>query len=225
MAGPRITAIRRFCAAAAAAACAVFLAPVGVVYSDVGEARSREATPAPPGGFAPIAGARGRASAYYERDGRPIDMKNPWRPLGEDGLHDPKSDAVNRLQQPQEALSPLPRAGLGNFVDWVAALKQGSIAPRAETDRPGEADVYRLDVTLRDTRSMPTVTFSHAVHTEWLDCGSCHDVLFKKEAGSTEISMRGIFKGETCGACHGTVAFPPDQCFRCHDGPRRAANK
>jgi len=35
--------------------------------------------------------------------------------------------------------------------------------------------------------------------------------------------MSDIFKGKACGVCHGTVAFPPDQCFRCHNGPRRQA--
>ena len=178
---------------------------------------------APVGGYAPIYGTPGRATSYWERDGQPLDMKNPWHTLQTDGFHDPESDAMKRLQQPREAMTSLPRAGTGNFVDWVAALKLGVIEPRAETDKAGKIKVHNLDVTLRDTGTMPTVTFSHAVHSEWLECSNCHDALFKRKAGSTDIRMIEIFRGKTCGVCHGTVAFPPDQCFRCHDGPRRKA--
>ncbi len=187
--------------------------------------RAQEAakSPALPGGFAPLTSARGRATSYWERDGGPIDMENPWRTLQTDGSHDPASDAIKRLQNPEEAMRSLPRAGTGNFVDCVAALKSGAIEPRAEIGKAGEMKVLNLDVTLRNTRSMPTVTFSHAIHTEWLACSNCHDALFKPKAGANEIHMIEIFKGKACGVCHGTVAFPPDQCFRCHNGPRRKA--
>lgn len=190
-------------------------------------ARAQEAAsnPAPVGGFMPLADAPGRAISYWERDGGPIDMTNPWRSLESGGYHDPESDAVKRLQPPQEAMSSLPKSGTGNFVDWVAALKKGNIKPRAEAERPGEMKVLNSEATLRNTRTMPTVTFSHAVHTEWLACSNCHDELFKAKAGANEIRMSDIFKGKACGVCHGTVAFPPDQCFRCHNGPRRQAKE
>ena len=190
---------------------------------DLARAQQAAGRPAPVGGFKSLPNGQGRAISYWERDGGPVDMKNPWRTLQVDGHHDPDSDAVKRLQNPQEALSSLPRAGTGNFVDWVSALKTGAITPRAEVEKTGQMNALNLDVTFRNTRSMPTVTFSHAVHGEWLACSNCHDALFKEKAGSTEIRMAEIFKGKACGVCHGAVAFPLDQCFRCHNGPRRKA--
>lgn len=183
---------------------------------------AQEATrrPAPAGGFAPSDPVQG-AFSYRDRDGKPIDMKSPWRRLQADGHHDPESDAINRLQQPEEAMRSLPRANDGNFVNWVKALKSGAIEPRAEVETAGQMKLDKLEVTFRNTGSMPTVTFSHTVHTEWLACSNCHDALFKRKAGTTDIRMIDIFKGKSCGVCHGNVAFPPGQCFRCHNGSRR----
>jgi c(7)-type cytochrome triheme protein len=208
-------------------AAATCLAALACLFGSEKISRAQEAAnkPALPGGFAPLDRARGGAISYWERDGGPINMQHPWRTLQADGDHDPNSDAIKRLQSPEEALRNLPRAGTGNFVDWVAALKSGAIDPRADVATMGQMKVLNLDVTLRDTRSMPTVTFSHAVHTEWLACSNCHDALFKAKAGANDIRMIDIFDGKACGVCHGTVAFPPDQCFRCHNGPRHNAEK
>lgn len=180
----------------------------------------------PVGGYEPLPHTPSpkRATSYWERDGGPVDMKNPWRTLQTDGFHDPDSDAINRLQLPQEAMSTLPRAGTGNFVDWVAALKKGAIQPRAEADKPGQMKLLATETILRNTGTMPTVTFSHAVHTEWLSCSNCHNELFKDKPGANRIRMSDIFAGKACGVCHGKVSFPPDQCFRCHNGPRKQAS-
>ena len=179
----------------------------------------------PAGGFAPapMFYPPGRASSYWPHEGKPVDMENPWRELKEDEYHDPTSTALPQLQNPVEAMKDLPRARTGNYIDWVKALESGAIKPRADVDKPGQMEVSDLVVTLRDTRTMPTVTFSHTVHTQWLACSNCHDELFKRKAGATDIRMVDIFKGKACGVCHGKVAFPPDLCFRCHDGPRPKA--
>ena len=206
----------------AVAACLAVLANMCgfEVTADAGEYSRR---PAPAGGYAPLADAPGRAMSYWERDGQPIDINNPWRTLKTDGHHDPNSDAVNRLQNPVEAMRSLPRSGVGNFVDWVKALKSGQVEPRAEVEVAGQMKRDHIDVTFRNTGPMPTVTFSHTVHTEWLACSNCHDELFKRKAGTTQIRMKDIFEGKACGVCHGQVAFPPDQCLRCHNGPKRRA--
>ena len=142
-----------------------------------------------------------------------------WRALAEDALHDPEGPAIDLLQQPAEALSRLPADGAGNRVDWVEALREGHIEPRGSLAGDGaRAEVLELDVIMRGdgSSSMPYVRFPHEPHTRWLDCRSCHDALFEKEAGATPVSMLAILDGEYCGRCHGAVSFPLTECARCH---------
>lgn len=162
----------------------------------------------------------GRATAYWARSGRNVDAKTPWRSLRHDGIHDRESEAVATLQEPRRAFRGFPRANSGNYVDWAAALREGVIRPRARAGSTGSMTVLDQDILMVNTKTMPYVVFPHAIHTEWLACGNCHDWLFKKQAGATEFSMAQIFKGRQCGMCHGRVAFPPSECFRCHSGPR-----
>lgn len=157
----------------------------------------------------------GEASAFWGRRGRKVDAKSPWRSIAGDGLHDRSTEAVRLLQNPSAALRGFPRANSGNLVDWVAALDQGLIRPRGRG-----LEVLETDVLLVDTKTMPVVVFPHRPHTEQLVCGNCHDWLFKKQAGATDITMADIAKGRSCGMCHGKVAFPATECFRCHNGPR-----
>lgn len=183
----------------------------------------------PPGGFEKAAPAEprrsppateGRAIARWGSSGPSPDARSPWRPLAADGIHDPSSDAIGVLQEPRAALRGFPRDIAGNFVDWVAALRQGLIAPRARVGGGGQTEVLDTEVVFSDTRSMPVVIFPHRAHTEWLACRNCHDWLFKAERGANDISMAAIARGRACGLCHGKVAFPPTECFRCHNGPR-----
>ncbi|HJV25457.1 MAG TPA: c(7)-type cytochrome triheme domain-containing protein [Aromatoleum sp.] len=146
-----------------------------------------------------------------------------WQPIANDGLRDPKSPAVRILQQPRDALSGLAPDNAGNQVRWVQALKEGQINPRSflRTDRKWET--YDKDVLLNLNGGMPVVRFPHSAHTPWLDCTNCHDHLFKKKRGATEISMFLILQGEQCGVCHGAVAFPLTECSRCHSVKRSDA--
>jgi len=166
------------------------------------------------------AAAPGRATARWGSSGRDVDAKSPWRSLAYDGIHESGSDAIGVLQEPRSALRGLPRANSGNFIDWAAALREGAIRPRARTGGQGRIEVLDLDILLADTKNMPVVTFPHRTHTEWLACRNCHDWLFKAQRGANDISMTDIARGRACGLCHGKVAFPATECFRCHDGPR-----
>ena len=47
-----------------------------------------------------------------------------WKPLADDGLHDPEGPAIGVLQEPADALSLLPGDGVGNKVSWVRALRE-----------------------------------------------------------------------------------------------------
>jgi c(7)-type cytochrome triheme protein len=143
-----------------------------------------------------------------------------WLPLAQDELHDPAMTALSLLQNPNEALSKLPREGSGNQVDWVKAMEKGLIKPHINIRSNSGIKVLDLDVLRRNTGEMDMVLFPHKQHTEWLACGNCHDELFKSKAGATKFGMLDILNGEYCGRCHGAVAFPLTECKRCHSVPR-----
>ena len=139
-----------------------------------------------------------------------------WKPLEEDGDHDPASPATELKQDPGVALSLLPPDTAGNKVRWVKALREGYIEPRAKLYPSTEVDLLDLGVLFTDTANMPFVLFPHRRHTEWLDCKNCHGPIFKDEAGTTPVNMFSVLMGEHCGRCHGAVAFPLTECTRCH---------
>ena len=143
-----------------------------------------------------------------------------WLPLAHDELHDPANPALNLLQNPAKALSILPRDGAGNQVNWVKALGDNYIKPRINLHSNTQAEVLDLDVLLRNTDEMNMVNFPHKQHTEWLVCSNCHEDIFKSKAGTNKFGMFDILNGESCGRCHGAVAFPLTECNRCHNVPR-----
>ena len=128
--------------------------------------------------------------------------------------------SVERNHNLDKLLAVLPDNGFGNRVDWVKALEDGIIAPKATIDGKGKMVIFDRDIDFSVNASHPhppDVIFSHKVHTEWLFCDSCHPTVFKMKAGGNpELSMAKNFKGKYCGVCHGKVAFPFEDCFRCH---------
>jgi len=140
----------------------------------------------------------------------------PWRPLQDDGLHDVDNSSIDLLQQPEEALQVLPHNAAGNKVNWVTAIRDGSIRPRSGVDSNEPATILDLDVLMTNTATTPYVVFPHIAHTEWMDCEVCHEELFKSEVGANAINMGHILDGGQCGRCHGAVAFPLTECSRCH---------
>lgn len=140
----------------------------------------------------------------------------PWLPLAGDGVHDPAAPGLALLQQPAEALAPLPRDTAGNLVRWVHALESGAIAPRSSLLESTPVRVLDQDLIVSKFGSMPAVRFPHRPHTLWLDCSNCHPFPFKDKAGANKLSMVAILNGEQCGLCHGAVAFPLTECNRCH---------
>ena len=142
-----------------------------------------------------------------------------WRPLLEDGLHDPEIPAVKLLQNPTDALSKLPGDTAGNKVDWIRALRDGYIKPRSGLLGDREVEILDQDILMNKDGSVPLVLFPHKAHTMWLDCENCHEKIFKSKAGTTGVTMTKILEGEFCGVCHGAVAFPLTECNRCHSVP------
>jgi c(7)-type cytochrome triheme protein len=140
--------------------------------------------------------------------------------LAEDGIHDPSNDAIAVLQEPQDAMAafPVDRSGA---VDWGKALGLGIITPRADIEGKSEMVVMDKDVIFKGTGDMAWVKFSHAAHTAWLGCDTCHSGLFVPQKGANKISMDNLLAGEQCGRCHGSVAFGLRVCERCHNTPQK----
>lgn len=116
------------------------------------------------------------------------------------------------------AIHVLPKTALG-YVDWMAALKNGKINPRWSLgEQPPAENLLDLNIVFRTSAAypVPDVVFPHLPHTMWLDCNACHPAIFRMRQGATPITMERIIRGEFCGRCHGTVAFPIVDCFRCH---------
>lgn len=149
----------------------------------------------------------------------------PWLPLAADGVHDPTAPGLALLQQPAEALAPLPRDTAGNLVRWVQALDSGAIAPRSSLLESTPVRVLDQDIIVSKFRSMPAVRFPHRQHTQWLDCSNCHPFPFKEKAGANALSMVAILNGEQCGLCHGAVSFPLTECNRCHSVSNEALKR
>lgn len=145
-----------------------------------------------------------------------------WTPLARDQVHDPENPALKELQEPSQALSTLPRDSAGNLVDWMRALNERVITPRANLDADAAVRLREDDILLNLRGGMPIVRFPHRSHTQWLDCSNCHEHLFKSQAGANRLSMFQILQGEQCGVCHGAVSFPLTECARCHNTPRAA---
>jgi c(7)-type cytochrome triheme protein len=177
--------------------------------------------PAPVAAAAPAAAVAAAAPATggdvnaFNRMLKPAGKRN--LPPPEDGIHDPANDGTHALQPPLAAFGALPKSFAGNRVNWVEALNQKKIAPRADRNDPkAEPVVMDLNVVREVKGSMPDVVYPHKQHTEWLDCSNCHPAIFNPQKGSNQISMAAILLGEKCGVCHGKVAFPVSECRLCH---------
>ena len=155
----------------------------------------------------------------------PAAAPSPWLPLDKDGVHDPLGPGLAQLQQPAEALTPLPRDTAGNLVHWVQALDSGAISPRSNLQAGAGERVLDQDLIIAKFGSMPAVKFPHRQHTLWLDCDNCNNALFKDVAGANKFSMTAILNGEQCGLCHGAVAFPLTECNRCHSVPNESLRR
>jgi c(7)-type cytochrome triheme protein len=138
-------------------------------------------------------------------------------------LLDPNNPDHGRLQNIGEATRFMPYDANG-FPDWMRALNEGLIKPRAGFTPKQTMEVLELDIIMRNTKEMPFVRFPHKSHTLWLACSNCHPAPFKAQAGSTSIRMADIFRGEFCGMCHDRVAFITFfSCQRCHSVPQNTA--
>ena len=118
----------------------------------------------------------------------------------------------------------LPKERLGNGIDWEKAEIKGLIKPidfldKVSTKRTPMA--VQKDFAL-ETKigGMPNIIFSHKKHTFWNGCEVCHPEVFAGvKKGMTKYTMIEIGEGKYCGVCHISVAFPLQDCQRCHSTP------
>ncbi len=119
-----------------------------------------------------------------------------------------------------ELQSKLPRSKYGNEIDWNKALNEGLIQPKRSLSETSNAPPLHLDKTLTlraELSGIPPGVFPHGTHEKWLDCSNCHPDLFNIKKKSTESLRKWrMIKGESCGYCHLRVAFPLNDCKRCH---------
>lgn len=120
----------------------------------------------------------------------------------------------------------MPPAKYGNKIDWMKAEQEGKIAPKdflpgvSFPDKDGMSNM-RDEPRSPSLPGLPDIIFSHSKHVVWAGCGMCHPDRFALQTGKTNMNMKQIVDGEFCGRCHGTVAFPLNDCGRCHSKPVR----
>lgn len=128
------------------------------------------------------------------------------------------TDAPQMNDETRGMLADLPVSKFGNTIDWSAALSAGKIQPVSSLSRGFEP--LTLDTTLSleaEWNFVPPAIFPHAEHVRVLDCANCHPSIFNvKKKGTQHFSMKSNLAGEFCGVCHLRVAFPMDDCRRCH---------
>ena len=154
------------------------------------------------------------------------DGKTAFAPRGKDG--DNCGRCHNAFAGPNqerfaELKKKLPSAKFGNELDWTKALTNGSIKPKKSLDKDFSLLTLDRSLTLEAEMSgIPPAVFPHKIHSDWLDCNMCHPDIFNiKKKTTKHFSMGRILNKEFCGVCHLNVAFPLNDCKRCHPTMRR----
>lgn len=113
----------------------------------------------------------------------------------------------------------LPFDRFGN-IDWLLMRKLKVHQPK-KSIKAGAKDETRENeiIFASPTPYVKNSVFSHTVHTEQVECSSCHPEPFKEELGSTSASKSAMAEGASCGACHNRVSFKFADCNRCHSKP------
>jgi len=111
------------------------------------------------------------------------------------------------------------------FKTWIFSLMAFAAAGLllSGTVRSVQADGDGGNIVFKNTKSFAPVVFSHQNHKSvGMVCNDCHDALFKKKQGSTDVdnvlTMKALRKGKYCGSCHdGSRAFSVRKhCKKCH---------
>ena len=129
-----------------------------------------------------------------------------------DGIDDTREERFQRLRF-------WPKAPFGNGIDWNKTAELRRIWPSQSLfDEDFEPVPFKKLLKLQAKMEMiPPAYFPHEAHQLWNACADCHPDIFNVKQKTTEhFEMRYILDGKFCGACHLSVAFPLDDCKRCH---------
>jgi c(7)-type cytochrome triheme protein len=154
------------------------------------------------------------------------DGKIAFGPKGPDGENCDRchnADASPNRKKFNELKDKLPASKYGNEIDWVKALADGLIKPKKSLSKDFTPVVIDRTLTLQaEMAGIPPAVFSHKTHLEWLDCANCHPDIFNiKKKTTKHFSMSRILNNEFCGVCHLKIAFPMNECRRCHPAMRK----
>jgi len=185
-------------------------------------------------GFAMQAKATGvRASTNREgyhcgacHDGKRLSDGKPIFAACSDAVNDKQCDRCHsvgkkdvRKYSYSSYTAKLPKGLYG--VDWEAAEKNGTIKP---VDFLPGISLKKSTMKSREDFSIKAglpwvhpVTFSHEKHAIWNGCELCHPEIFATTSkAEAKYTMFSNIEGHHCGACHLRVAFPLNNCVKCH---------
>jgi c(7)-type cytochrome triheme protein len=118
----------------------------------------------------------------------------------------------------------LPKQKFGKLIDWEKAESERLIQPVDFLEGisfqrralKAEKDFFIIS----KSTWMPDIIFSHKKHIIWNGCEVCHPDIFPSvKQGALRYNMLEISAGQYCGVCHNRVAFPLNDCDRCHRNP------
>jgi c(7)-type cytochrome triheme protein len=106
-------------------------------------------------------------------------------------------------------------------IDWQTAEARGIVKP---VDVLEGVSVRREKMANREDFAIKTnlewvhpVIFSHEQHSIWNGCELCHPEIFPTvRKSAARYTMFSNIEGRHCGACHLKVAFPLNNCTKCH---------
>jgi c(7)-type cytochrome triheme protein len=157
-------------------------------------------------------------------EGRPIFAACSDAPPGKqcERCHSSSKKDVRKYEY-SEFTAKFPKDTYG--VNWDAAEKSRLIHPVDVLEGLSMKKApmpSREDLTVKAAYSwVHPIVFSHEKHSMWNGCELCHPEIFPAaKKGTFRYSMFSNIEGRYCGACHGSVAFPLNNCQRCHpNGP------
>jgi c(7)-type cytochrome triheme protein len=135
-----------------------------------------------------------------------------------------KEKNLERVEAFHLFAAKMPRERLGNGINWERAEQEGLVKPidfLPGISMKRSPMAIQKDFSLEaKVQGLPEIIFSHKKHTVWNGCEVCHPEVFAGvKRGSTKYTMLDLIDGKFCGICHKSVAFPLQDCQRCHSKP------